>query len=98
MEITKNGMTYLVSIDTEITLDNEEQIKDDIQAALTEEYDTVKLDMNDVNYMDSSGIGMLVYLNKELKKLGKTLILTAITDTVMEIIKIGAFDEILKIE
>ncbi|HBE02328.1 MAG: hypothetical protein A2096_06675 [Spirochaetes bacterium GWF1_41_5] len=99
MDAKKDNNVYTFFISGELTLENENSLKEEISGKLeNDNCAKVVLDLSGMEYIDSSGIGMLVYLNKELKNSGKELALKNVSDSVMEIFKIGCFDDILKIE
>ncbi|MBN2039174.1 MAG: STAS domain-containing protein [Spirochaetes bacterium] len=84
----------------EITLKNGEIIKKDIIDTLQKSsgYQKVYIDMKNVSFLDSSGIGMLIYINRFLHSRQKMLHLTSASPEVYEVLKLGAFDKLFKIE
>ena len=55
------------------------------------------VDISGVTFIDSSGIRLLLLLNKNAVSAGKSLILTNCPDGLREVFSIGGFDAILKI-
>ncbi|MCD6459345.1 STAS domain-containing protein [bacterium] len=57
----------------------------------------VVIDLKNVTYLDSRGLGILVFLFTHIKKAGQKLYLTEIKDEVFKIIKLTALDNIFSI-
>ena len=57
----------------------------------------VVVDFNKVDYLSSAGMRLLLSMTKRLKTMGGQLVLCAIHDDVMEIIKMAGFEQILNI-
>ena len=57
----------------------------------------ITVDMAGVTFIDSSGIRLLLLLNKNAVSAGKSLILTNCHDGLREIFSIGGFDSVLTI-
>ncbi|MBF0543714.1 MAG: STAS domain-containing protein [Candidatus Riflebacteria bacterium] len=55
------------------------------------------LEMKGVTYLDSSGLGMLVYLKKEIVKRGGTLLLISLKDSVLNVFKMTRLDSFFDI-
>ena len=53
--------------------------------------------MTDLNFIDSSGIGMIIYMTQQLKDKQKELILKSVTIPVMKVLESGCFDLLLTI-
>jgi len=57
----------------------------------------VIIDLKNVTYLDSRGLGTLVFLFTHIKKAGQKLYLTGIQDEVLKIMKLTALDTIFSI-
>lgn len=55
------------------------------------------LDLTRVNYLDSSGLGMLVYLKKEIMKRGGKLSLTGLQESVANVFRLTRLDEFFEL-
>ena len=55
------------------------------------------LDMSHITYLDSSGLGMLVYLKKEIIRHGGRLTLTGLQDQVANVFCLTRLDEFFEI-
>jgi anti-sigma B factor antagonist len=59
---------------------------------------SIKLDLHNVETINSSGLGMIVAAHSNLRKDNASLILTKIPAKVAELIKMTHLDKVLKIE
>jgi anti-sigma B factor antagonist len=97
MDIEKNKDVMIFKLSGEINLYNEKQIKEELTNKLEEGISSVIVDMNKVEFVDSSGIGMLIYLNKYIKTKGKIFSIRAVPPDVLKILKLGMIDKIINI-
>jgi anti-anti-sigma factor len=73
------------------------QLKSDFVSLHTEGTRNVILDLKEVKYIDSSGLSALLVGNRITNDGGGILVLTAISDHVLKLIKISQLDSILNI-
>ena len=59
---------------------------------------TYNIDMARVVYLDSSGLGMLVYLKKEIQRQGGQLHLLNITDSIRSVFQLTKLDDFFGIK
>jgi anti-anti-sigma factor len=57
----------------------------------------ITLDMSNVHYIDSCGLGGLIYINTVLKKYQKKFVLVNPTNEVREVLNANCFDKIMSI-
>lgn len=92
-------MTF--NLDGKIYLFNESQIKNDIIDNYNKNTDdtieSVIIDISRVKAIDSSGIGMLLYIYKFLKGKQKKLILKSVPETVMKVLELARIDTLIEI-
>lgn len=55
----------------------------------------VVLDLSDVDFVDSSGLGTIVRAHKHLRKAGGTLSLVVTSDTVLRVFQMSGLDRVL---
>ncbi len=73
---TDSGSYLLAHVTGEITMELTPDLKRDVEKALEScTYPLLVLDLSEVSFMDSSGIGFLVACNTRMQSLGKTLAL-----------------------
>lgn len=57
----------------------------------------IVLDLSGVDYIDSSGVGVLISLNKVQKKKGKKLELTKVSPKVLNVLKLSSLSEVFNL-
>lgn len=55
------------------------------------------VDLSGADYLSSAGMRMLLSVTKKLKSISGKLVLFAITNNVMEVLKMSGFDQVLEI-
>ncbi|MFN3691806.1 MAG: STAS domain-containing protein [Fervidobacterium sp.] len=88
----------VVSIHGEIDAYHSGEVKKFLKDTITEtNLKKIVLDMSEVNYIDSAGLGSLVALYKDARMAEKELILASLKQTVMRIFEMTRLDRVFKI-
>lgn len=97
MEISskKEGDSCILAISGIVGLSELDEFESIINDKLSQNEKNIILDFRDVDYIDSSGIGLLVRLNKAVKNSGAQISFTRVKDSVMRILKITGVDQIM---
>ncbi len=82
--IEKNGLCKL-AINEDLTIYNIDEVKKEINEKI-EKVDTLEIDLENVEEIDSSGIQLLIALKNEFKKNNKKIIFSALSGPVNKII------------
>ena len=69
-----------------------------IQRVLTGMPGACIVDLSGIDYLDSSGLGMLVYLKKEIQRQGGQLHLLNITDSIRSVFQLTKLDDFFGIK
>ncbi|MBN2444700.1 MAG: STAS domain-containing protein [Spirochaetales bacterium] len=95
MEINNNTVTCtcLKNID----LYSERQIRDAILSNLPPEFEDFIFDMTHVSFIDSAGIGMLIYYYNYMTRKGKAFYLTKVQEAILMVLKRNKLDKLLPI-
>jgi anti-sigma B factor antagonist len=80
-------------IEGELDVHHVKNLKSKIMDTVEEPSWTYVLDMNEVGYLDSSGLGMLVYLKKEIAKHEGELKIINLHEPVMNVFKLTKLDD-----
>lgn len=73
-------------------------IRNDIEnISLTDESPNITLDMRHVSFLDSSGIGMIVFLYKRLKALGRTLDVYGVQGQPLELMELLRINKVINV-
>lgn len=91
------GEHKILAINGEVDLHNVGELKKVLFGITDGSSPSVAIDMKNVNYMDSSGIGALVAGQKKMKALGGKFYLMNISDDVLNILKLATLDKFFTI-
>lgn len=91
------GDNKIIQISGEVDLYNVRELKNALFQLTDGNHTNVVVDMKEVNYMDSSGIGALVAGQKKMKANNGSFALMNISDDVLNILKLATLDKFFKI-
>jgi anti-anti-sigma factor len=93
-KLDKEAKIKTFVIEGELDVHNVKNLKSDVSESLEDEEGwTFILDMGGVTYLDSSGLGMLVYIKKEITSQNGVLKLLNIQPQVLNVFKLTRLDE-----
>tara|TARA_B100001248_G_scaffold232111_1_gene192866 strand:+ start:583 stop:882 length:300 start_codon:yes stop_codon:yes gene_type:complete len=95
--VKEDGNIAIVYLDGEIDMDVTEKAKELIMP-LIEAKKEVHLNLKDVQYMDSSGISVLIESHQKAMELGTKVILKEISKSVLKVIMMAKLEQILNLE
>ena len=95
--VKEDGNIATVYLDGEIDMDVTEKAKELIMP-LIEAKKEVHLNLKDVQYMDSSGISVLIESHQKAMELGPKVILKEISKSVLKVIMMAKLEQILNLE
>ena len=96
-KVTEENNVSTVFLDGEIDMDVTEKAKEVIMP-LIESGKEVHINLNNVQYMDSSGISILIESHQKANELGTKVILKEISKSVLKVIMMAKLEQILNIE
>lgn len=93
----QNGIHFKISgdFDLECATGIKEQMK---ELLARKQLTAVDIDLKEVNYLDSSGLGTLIFIDKQLRAEGKRLILKNLSATVSRILELAALNTVFIIQ
>ncbi len=91
-EIDNEKKIKTFNIEGELDTHNVKMLKSEISEAIEQDEWTYVLNMQNVAYLDSSGLGMLVYIKKELHRYNSTLKIINLSDSVLNVFKMTKLD------
>ena len=97
IEFRDYGEHKIIAVSGEVDLYNVSDLKKALFSVTDGKYPSVVVDMKNVNYMDSSGIGALVAGQKKMKAHNGKFALINIHDDVLNILKLATLDRFFKI-
>lgn len=96
-KITEEENIATVYLDGEIDMDVTEKAKEVIMP-LIEAKEEVHLNLKDVQYMDSSGISVLIESHQKAIELGTKVTLKEISKSVLKVIMMAKLEQILNLD
>jgi len=96
-KVTEENNISTVFLDGEIDMDVTEKAKEVIMP-LIESGKEVHINLNNVQYMDSSGISILIESHQKANELGTKVTLKEISKSVLKVIMMAKLEQILNIE
>ncbi|MGQ9844472.1 MAG: STAS domain-containing protein [Spirochaetota bacterium] len=97
IEFKEIGEHKVISIRGEVDLYNVSELKKALFSVTDGSISSVVVDLKDVNYMDSSGIGALVAGQKKMRAHNGKFALINIHDDVLNILKLATLDKFFTI-
>lgn len=97
IEFKDIGEHKVIKVSGEVDLYNVSELKKAIFSVTDGTYPSVVIDLKDVNYMDSSGIGSLVAGQKKMRAHNGKFALMNIHDDVLNILKLATLDKFFTI-
>jgi len=88
LKIRKNGNNYIIDVNGEMDLYNSYKLKELVMKMLEKKVERFIINLENVDYIDSSGIGALIYICSTIKKMSFQLIITNIHGSVKKVIEL----------
>lgn len=88
LKLRKAGAIYVIDVIGEMDLYNAFKLKELVKKMIDGKVTSYILNLEQVSYMDSSGIGALLYVHSELKKRGLPLRIVGLTGSVKKVIEL----------
>ena len=88
LKIRKNGDVYIIDVNGEMDLYNSYKLKELVMKMLEKNVRLFVINLEDVEYIDSSGIGALIYICSTIKKKGFKLSIANIHGSVKKVIEL----------
>ena len=89
-----NG-TVIAKADGRIDSSNSREFHSDLEAVIAESDAALVLDFEDVSYISSAGMRVILLAAKNLQKSGMKFVLCSTNDSIREVFKISGFDKII---
>ena len=88
LKIRKSGENYIIDVNGEMDLYNSYKLKELVMKMLDKKVGRFVINLQNVDYIDSSGIGALIYICSTIKKMGLKLVITNIHGSVKKVIEL----------
>lgn len=88
LKIRKSGESYIIDVNGEMDLYNSYRLKELVMKMLEKKVERFIVNLEHVDYIDSSGIGALIYICSTIKKMNLRLVITNIHGSVKKVIEL----------
>ncbi|MDR2702684.1 MAG: anti-sigma factor antagonist [Spirochaetaceae bacterium] len=88
LKIRKNDEIYIIDVLGEMDLYNSYKLKELMMKMLEKKIERFIINLEDVEYIDSSGIGALIYITSTIKKMSLKLAITNVRGSVKKVIEL----------
>ena len=88
LKIRKNGDVYIIDVTGEMDLYNSYKLKELVVKMLEKNVKNFVINLEQVDYIDSSGIGALIYICSTIKKMNLKLAISNIHGSVKKVIEL----------
>ena len=95
--VTQNNLAIVRIVESEINSEKSPEFKTELLRLVTEGYINILVNLGMVSYVDSSGLGALLFGRRQVVPLDGDLKLTCLSDNVMAMIKIAQLDRVFDI-
>lgn len=93
----EKGM-WVVKLNGEIDIYTSTKLKEELNNLIEDKQLDIKLDCKELEYIDSTGLGVLIGILKKLKKSGKNIIIADPQLNITKLLKITGLDKIFIME
>lgn len=91
------GGTVIAKADGRIDSSNSREFHSELEAVIADSDTAVVLDFEDVAYISSAGMRVILLTAKSLQQSGTEFVLCSMDDSIREVFKISGFDKIIAI-
>lgn len=88
LKIRKNGDVYIIDVNGEMDLYNSYKLKELVMKMLEKSVKTFVINLEQVDYIDSSGIGALIYICSTIKKQNLKMAISNVHGSVKKVIEL----------
>ncbi len=88
LKIRKNGDIYIIDVNGEMDLYNSYKLKELVMKMLEKSVKFFVINLEQVDYIDSSGIGALIYICSTVKKMNLKLASASVHGSVKKVIEL----------
>ena len=88
LKIRKNGEIYIIDVNGEMDLYNSSKLKELVMKMLEKNVKNFIINLEQVDYIDSSGIGALIYICSTMKKMNLKFAISNVHGSVKKVIEL----------
>ncbi len=97
LTLTERGSVAVVQVHGQLIVGNRLELKELVGSELSSGRRLFVVDFTDANYVDSSGLGVLVSVSKKIRQQGGTLCLAALNDDLRLLFELTRLDTLFRL-
>lgn len=98
INIEENDSKVMISVTGDIEMMSIKEFKEKLLKLGQETEKDIEIDLANVDYIDSSGVGVLISLLKLQKRKGKSVVITEVSDKVLNVLKLSSLADVFNLE
>ncbi|MBN1501485.1 MAG: STAS domain-containing protein [Spirochaetes bacterium] len=96
--IEENDSTVKINVTGDIEMMSIKDFKEKLLKLGQDSDKNIEIDLANVDYIDSSGVGVLISLLKLQKRKGKTVKISQVSDKVLNVLKLSSLADVFNLE
>ncbi len=88
---------FIVSVEGRLDTNTSPELEEELKDELNQDINSLIFNFENLQYISSAGLRLLISTQKKLKANNKTMKITNVNDVVMEIFEMSGFNKILSI-
>ncbi len=97
IDIQEKDQSVMIKVDGDIEMMSIKVFKQKLFEIGQNTEKDIEIDLSDVDYIDSSGVGVLISLLKLQKKKGKELIIEKVSSKVLNVLKLSSLSDVFNL-
>ncbi|HID36064.1 MAG TPA: anti-sigma factor antagonist [Ghiorsea sp.] len=98
IETEHAGKAASITVTGDVTIQTSPELRNELQPLFTSDVEVIRVVLNDVKFMDSSGIATLVEGLQWSKRVKGRFVLSGLSETVRDVFELAKLDTIFEIE
>lgn len=94
----KSENFWLIMLEGEIDIYTANNLKEVLTSIFVKNISDIKFDFNELTYLDSTGLGVLIWALKKIKKSEKNIIIKNAKPNILKLLKITGLDKIFIVD
>jgi anti-sigma B factor antagonist len=94
MDIKSKGSYLIVSLNGDFDIENSQALKTEVRKKISSENPNVVIDLSSVSYVDSSGLGTLIAIQKDARFNGGSLSIVGASEQIKRVMKMTNLDKL----
>lgn len=97
-EFIEDGNLWKIALDGDVDISSSARLKEELNKILDERELSIDLDMDNLSYIDSTGLGVLIGVLKRVKKNENNIFVSNVKSNISKLLRITGLDRIFIIK